>query len=628
MYNMFRQDISSIAKTNGYQENDYSLYVSAQRFPIQTTGFKAMTEVKKKGNAVKGKVLDYRQQYYSSNQESSEGNLVFDQTNAQLMSSTENFNLTKSITSLPDTTPFAEQPQQNALSQNSLPTQPQPPSSSESYRSPRRKNFEEIIIHVHDDTNKINKDFTCNRELLMSEMKYFKYYLMQPKAKNEEIDISVHCDVNIFQWLMDYIKKETLTPPKLEVNWAISILISSHFLEMDSLVETTLDFVRENIESILKLPIDLDCIHTDLLEKLAIRFTDYDLDEVKDKKDKILSKLFMKKLEMLLEEEENTLYKCQHCQTMFTKSQLEWMICNSEKAKIQIDFHGRAISRHALDKTWNVDKYFYKLKKSGMSWRDIYWRFWSLTHSYFCLSCKQHFVAAEYHHCTYHKKEAVFERGSIVGEHPCCGAKSLKFNSGIIVPKGCCSKSHTIFENQEIDGLTDKSLISLLQNHADVLTPFVGVQSSTTSSVNPEDDNEIEFELLEKKTKKEESEDEEEDESEDSMDLFTEKSCKYKIFDDFNGGERTTHEKAQPTNEEKKKVNSKRFHSMDIQRNIDRENIYEIIKTLRKCRKKQPVEEPQLSKTKQTPSKKKSSTSKVVTTTPGKKPMTTHNKKR
>lgn len=524
---MFRQDISSIAKTNAYQENDYSLYVSAQRFPIQTTGFKGTTEVKKKGNGTKGKVLDYRQQYYSSsNNDSSEGNLAFDST-AAFMSSTESLNLTKSITSLPEATPPAE-PLQNAFSpMNPLTTQP-PPSSSESFRSPRKKNSEEIIIHVHDDTNKINKDFSCNRELLMSEMKYFKYYLMQPKAKNEEIDISVHCDVNIFQWLMDYIKKETITPPKLEVNWAISILISSHFLEMDSLVETTLDFVRENIDSILKLPIDLDCIHTDLLEKLAIRFTDYDLDEVKDKKDKILSKLFMKKLELLLEDEENTLYKCQHCQTMFTKSQLEWMICNSEKAKIQIDFHGRAISRHAVDKTWNVDKYFYKLKKSGMTWRDIYWRFWSLTHSYFCQSCKQHFVAAEYHHCTYHKKEAVFERGSIVGEHPCCGAKSLKFNSGIMIPKGCCSKSHSIFENQEIDGLTDKSLIALLQNHADVLSPFVGVQSSTTSSLNADDDNEIEFELLEKKAKKEEAEDdEEEDKAEDSIDLFTEKSCKY-----------------------------------------------------------------------------------------------------
>lgn len=73
---------------------------------------------------------------------------------------------------------------------------------------------------------------------------------------------------------------------------------------------------------------------------------------------------------------------------------------------------------------------------------------------------------------------------------------------------------------------------------------------------------------------------------------------------------------------------------MDIQRNIDRENMYEIIKTLRKCRKKQSMDDlPQVSalasKTKQTPSKKKPFPSKVVGVTPGsKKPMSTQNKKR
>lgn len=59
---------------------------------------------------------------------------------------------------------------------------------------------------------------------------------------------------------------------------------------------------------------------------------------------------------------------------------------------------------------------------------------------------------------------------------------------------------------------------------------------------------------------------------------------------------------------------------MDIQRNIDRENIDDIIKTLRKCRKR--AEEPQSSsKPKQTPKKK--APAKSATPLRGKKPPTT-----
>ena len=36
---------------------------------------------------------------------------------------------------------------------------------------------EMIIIHVCDENRKINRDFTCSKSLLLSEMRYFKTYL-------------------------------------------------------------------------------------------------------------------------------------------------------------------------------------------------------------------------------------------------------------------------------------------------------------------------------------------------------------------------------------------------------------------------------------------------------------------
>lgn len=38
-------------------------------------------------------------------------------------------------------------------------------------------------------------------------MKYFEKYL-SGSSSIEDIDISVHCDINIFEWLMNYLHKK------------------------------------------------------------------------------------------------------------------------------------------------------------------------------------------------------------------------------------------------------------------------------------------------------------------------------------------------------------------------------------------------------------------------------------
>jgi hypothetical protein len=42
------------------------------------------------------------------------------------------------------------------------------------------------------------------------------------------------------------------------------------------------------------------------------------LNLLKERKDKLVSRLFMKKLELLLEKEKNYLYKCAYCMRLFT----------------------------------------------------------------------------------------------------------------------------------------------------------------------------------------------------------------------------------------------------------------------------------------------------------------------
>lgn len=63
------------------------------------------------------------------------------------------------------------------------------------------------MIHVIDQNKNKKRDFIFSRGLLVKYMKYFEKCLKKI-AETDEIDISIHCDAEIFQWLLNYIEKE------------------------------------------------------------------------------------------------------------------------------------------------------------------------------------------------------------------------------------------------------------------------------------------------------------------------------------------------------------------------------------------------------------------------------------
>jgi len=111
---------------------------------------------------------------------------------------------------------------------------------------------------------------------------------------------------------------------------------------MEGLVEESIRFVAKNLAEIISLPIDMNCMNSILIKRLAALVPLDELDQLRDKKDKLTSKLYMKKLELLFEDEANMLNRCVYCNTLYTQSQREWMNCT--KAKIFIDFHGSVIA--------------------------------------------------------------------------------------------------------------------------------------------------------------------------------------------------------------------------------------------------------------------------------------------
>ena len=67
---------------------------------------------------------------------------------------------------------------------------------------------------------------------------------------------------------------------------------------MQPLVTLALNFIAENLQEIILLPIDMSCINQNLVMELAAIVDITVLESLNDNKDKLKSKIYMKKLEV------------------------------------------------------------------------------------------------------------------------------------------------------------------------------------------------------------------------------------------------------------------------------------------------------------------------------------------
>lgn len=81
-----------------------------------------------------------------------------------------------------------------------------------------------------------------------------------------------------------------------------------------------MEYFVNNIEEISKIQVDMSCINSVIIREMAKSINLDRLDVLKERKDKLVSRLFMKKLELLLEKDKNYLHKCAYCLRLFTKS--------------------------------------------------------------------------------------------------------------------------------------------------------------------------------------------------------------------------------------------------------------------------------------------------------------------
>jgi len=240
-----------------------------------------------------------------------------------------------------------------------------------------------VLIHVCDENRQLSKDFCCKRNILVKHMRYFERFLAENENGYDDIDISVHCDVEIFEWLMSYIH-EPDKPPVLDKAIVVSILISSEFLQMETLVDLCLDHIAASLGEIIRLPIDLSCISDKLVNKLAMLISPKVLAQTKDRKDKILNKLYKRRVELDFSRKSGarggsrtiaaSLTCCRYCGMVYLDNWVSMLTCRSSPPAV--DYRGYLARRHAVITGWSLTSYLKTLHAGGMSWDAIYWHVW------------------------------------------------------------------------------------------------------------------------------------------------------------------------------------------------------------------------------------------------------------
>lgn len=124
---------------------------------------------------------------------------------------------------------------------------------------------------------------------------------------------------------------------------------------MDELVTNCLLFFHSNYTEILKIPIDLNCLSSKLVNKLTLLFSVTELSNFDDPKDKILNRLFLFKLDYLFSSYLINISRCMHCGELYCSQYQDMLECT--KSKLSIGARGEFQTRHTPSKKFKPKKY-------------------------------------------------------------------------------------------------------------------------------------------------------------------------------------------------------------------------------------------------------------------------------
>lgn len=221
---------------------------------------------------------------------------------------------------------------------------------------------------------------------------------------------------------------------------------------MNELREKCILFISNNLESILQVPCVFSSIPERLLAKIAACVPVVRLHDLLDRKDKIRTRLFQRKIEFLFdtdklrrifesgssnsnnddtdstssstrtsyngyilnewrrntqmnnaylsymyecENDASTLFKCKLCNRHMTRSQSSSLKCTHTL----LDRHGELVYMHCADDRFDLHNFLRSVKENLKTWPAVYWFVWSLVKSFRCRKCFKWFRLVDANRC-------------------------------------------------------------------------------------------------------------------------------------------------------------------------------------------------------------------------------------
>ncbi|KAH8302794.1 hypothetical protein KR044_010762 [Drosophila immigrans] len=356
--------------------------------------------------------------------------------------------------------------------------------AKDSKHARQEKKEPEVVIHVCDEVKNTSRDFSCPQSLLISKMGYFADVTAGQRL--EEMDISVHCDIQIFDWLMKWIKhsaqsQELVAPgqssfaagPQLDGNNVVPILVSASFLQMEPLLLECLAFCHAHLSEVVRTSTNLSCLNDALVSRLAAMFTNLELEMVRDKKERVTPRLWTKLIQSLCEPDAEVLrghfysisglFRCVRCCRCVTNTMKSYVNCIP--SNIRLNRWGQLISTHVRDTNWDLNVYVLQLFKELKSWRKVYWKLWGHCHYLYCCSCEAHFPVYQMNWCRYHPEPPNFLGPEIegrmagpAGRFACCNQQAFRYDT-LPGPNGCQFREHSVL----VDTDRERAILTIAQ---------------------------------------------------------------------------------------------------------------------------------------------------------------------
>lgn len=257
------------------------------------------------------------------------------------------------------------------------------------------------------------------------------------------------------------------------------MLVSAAFLRMEPLFSECLLYCHEHMNDILKTSTSLSCLNDAVLTRLSAMYTNREVEAIKDRKDKLQSRLFCKLIQVLCETEPEALrghycsfakiFRCSRCFQLVSPAVEENVPCIPPCMRLGID--GFVTNHHVRDSGWSLTEYVAQLQRNLKSWRKVYWRMWGSAHFLYCLTCHRYFPVKQLSWCRFHPDMPQFftldaQRAPLpVGRYPCCGERAYRFQP-LDGASGCHFREHTPCT----DSIKDSSILEMLEQFKALIT--------------------------------------------------------------------------------------------------------------------------------------------------------------